>query len=188
MQWRNDRQRWGLVSQVLHWLVAALVIGLWGLGYYMAEILPDSALEQKFRLYQLHKSFGLTLFALVLLRLGWRLSQPHPQLPDRLSGPERFLAHLTHWGLYAILLAMPLAGWISTEASPLDIPTEYFGLFVLPDPVPVEEALHETFAEIHEYLAFALAGLLALHVAAALKHHLLDRDDVLRRMLPGSRK
>lgn len=179
----NDRQRWGWLAMAFHWLVALLVFVLLGLGFAMVEPVED--LGEKFRLYQLHKSIGFSLFVLVLLRLGWRLSQPTPALPATLARHERVLARLTHGGLYAILLLMPLAGWISTGTSPLDIPTRIFDLFVLPSPFGPDAALHETFKKAHELLALALTLLVVLHVGAALKHHVVLRDDVLRRMLPG---
>jgi len=182
MQLANTEQRWGAVSMAFHWLTVVLVLGLWGLGFTMTELIDSRMLQ--FELYQWHKSFGITLFVITLARLAWRLAQPHPSLPPDLKPYERALARLTHWGLYALLLAMPVAGWVSTEASPLDIPTTYFGLFTMPDPIPVSEALHETFKQIHEFLAFTLLALIALHVGAALKHHFMFKDDTLRRMLP----
>lgn len=181
----NDRQRWGALAMALHWLSALLVLALLVLGFTMVEAVEDLAL--KFRLYQLHKSIGFSLFVLVLLRLGWRLTQPVPDLPAELGRHERLLARLTHGGLYALLLAMPVAGWISAGTSPLGIRTRIFGLFTLPSPFVPDEALHEISKEAHELLAVLLIGLVVLHVAAALRHHVLSGDDVLRRMLPGYR-
>jgi len=185
MQLGNDARRWGAVSLGLHWLTAGLVLGMLALGVIMVEVVESRML--RFELYQWHKSFGLTLFALTLLRLGWRLAQPAPALPGTLKAYERVLARLTHAGLYALLLAMPIAGWVSTESAPLDIPTRVFGVVALPDPIPVSEPLHETFAAIHLGLAITLAAVIALHVAAAFKHHFALKDDTLARMLPLAR-
>lgn len=180
----NTEARWGAVSMAFHWTIAFLVFGMWGLGYAMTHIVDD--LLSKFELYQWHKSFGFTLFVLMLGRILWRISQKRsPSLPSGLGRIERRLAQLTHKGLYLILLLMPLAGWVSTETSELDFPTVIFGLFALPDPFGPDKALHELFRETHEILAFTLAFLLILHIGAAFKHHVIMKDDVLRRMLPA---
>lgn len=185
MRLGNDRRRWGALAMLFHWATALLVFAMLGLGFAMVEAVED--LAWKFRLYQLHKSIGFSLFLLVLLRLGWRLTQPVPDPPAGLDRHERLLARLTHGGLYALLLAMPVAGWISTETSPLGIPTRIFGLFTLASPFGPDETLHGLFKQVHEALAFLLLATVALHVGAALKHHLVTGDDVLRRMLPVCR-
>lgn len=181
MQVTNNRRRWGSVSMAFHWLVALLVLGMLILGNYMTGV---EDLGRKFELFQLHKSFGFTVFCLASLRLAWRLTQTNPPLPGDLKPYEQVLAHSTHWGLYALLFLMPLAGWITTDTSPLDIDTEIFGLFVLPDPWPLNETLHGIAEEAHELMAWAFIGLIALHVSAAIKHDAILKDDTLRRMLP----
>ncbi|RMD88017.1 MAG: cytochrome b [Alphaproteobacteria bacterium] len=182
MQLRNDSERWGAISIVLHWLIAILVIGQWALGYAMDEFVKD--LELKFNLFQLHKSFGFLIFVLVLGRLVWRLAQPVPVLPATMTPLERRLSALSHGGFYVILLAMPVAGWLAAATSKIVVPTRIFDLFTLPNPFGPNPALHEFAEEAHATLAWILLALLLLHVAAALKHHFRDRDDVLRRMLP----
>ncbi|GAB4575726.1 MAG: cytochrome b [Rhodothalassiaceae bacterium] len=180
---RSSSDRWGSGAMAFHWIVALLVIGQWGLGYVMHEFVEN--LEDKYVLYQLHKSIGFTLFLIVIARILWRLSErATPQVPASATRLERLLAHATHVGLYLLLLLMPISGWISTETSKLDIPTIIFGLFTLPDPFGPNETLHELFEEVHEILAFLLVILLVLHIGAALRHHFLLKDDVLRRMLP----
>jgi cytochrome b561 len=180
----NTAGSWGWPAKALHWLVAALVVGMLLLGFAMVWLVAD--LGAKFRLHQLHKSCGVLVFALVLLRLGWRgLNRTVPSLPDGLRPWERSAARLTHRGFYALLLLLPVTGWITASASPLGIPTVVFGWFELPNPVGPDGALEGVVSWVHAALALALVVLLALHVGAALKHHFVLRDDVLRRMLPG---
>ncbi|GEQ99830.1 cytochrome b [Iodidimonas gelatinilytica] len=186
MQISNSQTRWGLVSIGFHWIVALLVIAMWGLGYSMSHLVSD--LQTKFTLFQLHKSIGFTVFWLALLRLVWRVMTPGPMLPGGLTPVERDLAHLTHWGLYGLLLLMPLAGWVSTDTSELGIPTRIFKLFTLPTIFGPNDALHELSEEMHEVMAWALVALLVLHIGAALKHHFILKDDILRRMLPFGTK
>ncbi len=183
MRLGNDSQNWGAASIALHWLVALLVIGQWGLGLVMGEFVKD--LELKFDLFQLHKSIGFLIFVLVILRLIWRLVQPVPELPATMKPFERRLSHLSHWGFYIILLLMPVAGWVSAATSKIVVPTRIFGLFTLPNPLGPNPALHEFAEEAHELLAWLLLALLLLHVAAAIKHHVIDKDELLTRMLPG---
>lgn len=174
-------QRWGAISQLLHWLTAAAVIAQAGLGWWMVG-LPMSM--QKFQLYALHKSIGITLLGLVLLRLAWRMVDCRPDWLD-LPRWQRRLAQAAHLGLYALLLLMPLSGWVYNSAS--NFPLRWFGGPELPALVGPDERLKAISGAVHEYGAWLLAALFSLHVLAALKHHLLDRDDTLRRMLPWVR-
>ncbi len=184
MQVFNTKVRYGAVAIGLHWIVALLIAGMIGLGFAMVRYFeaPD-ALATKFALYQWHKSFGVTVLALALLRLGWRLVNPVPPLPDTLKPYERALARFTHGALYGLLLATPLAGWVMTSASSFPI-GEVFGLFTLPALVGDSQRVYEVARVVHEVLAWSLVAVVALHVAGALKHHFVLRDDVLRRMLP----
>ena len=179
--------RYTAVAIGLHWLIAALIVGLFAVGLYMHN-LPLSH-PDKFWLYQTHKSFGITVLLLSLVRLGWRLTHPAPRLPENMAAWERALARGTHVAFYILIIAIPLAGWAMVSASVFNIETKLFGvvpwphlpvLSTLENKKPVEEALKE----VHEYLAFAAIGLLVLHAAAALKHHFVNRDDVLTRMIP----
>jgi cytochrome b561 len=184
MQVFNSRLRYGAVAVGLHWLVALLIAGMIGLGFAMVRYFEAPAeLATKFTLYQWHKSFGITILALALLRLGWRQLNPVPPLPGTLRPWERVLARGTHAALYGLLLATPLAGWVMASASSL--PTgEVFGLFTLPALVGSDEAMYGIAREVHEILAWSLVAVVALHVAGALKHHFVLKDDVLLRMLP----
>jgi cytochrome b561 len=173
--------RYGAVAQGLHWLIAALVLTMFGLGWYMAD-LPLG--QQKLDLYQLHKSLGLTIFALVVLRLGWRLGHAPPPLPAALPAWERTVAKGAHVLFYVILLVQPLIGLVQSNAA--NFPVVVWGVLPLPALIGTNEALGETLVEVHELVARALLVLILLHVAAALRHHFILKDDVLRRMLPAS--
>ena len=172
--------RYGIVAQGLHWVIAILVGGMLILGKIMIDM-PDGF--EKLRLYQVHKSFGFTVLALMVVRLAWRLTHRPPPLPPAKPW-EHFLARLTHGGLYVLLLAMPMTGWLTVSASPLPIPTRYFDLFTIPDLTAPDKALRDTASAIHSLLSSILIALLALHIAAALKHHFVNKDDVLLRITP----
>lgn len=176
----------------LHWLIALLLVGNFAGGLLMGDLFdsPDPAMRQLgFTVAQLHKSFGLTILVLSLLRLGMRLVAGAPPLPDHMTMTERLLSKVTHWGFYAVMILVPFSGWVMVSASPLGFPTVWFGLFEWPHlPVATSSATAGAASEVHEILAFLGAGLFVLHVAGALKHHFWDRDDVLARMLPHLRK
>jgi cytochrome b561 len=146
----------------------------------MADDLPAGV--RKLTLLARHKSVGITILALVILRLAWRAVNEHPALPGNLKPYERTLARLTHLALYVLLFAMPLTGW--TMSSARGFPVSWFGFFTLPDLVPKSRPLYDALVMTHQTLAWFLFAVVALHVAAALKHHFVHKDDVLRRMLP----
>lgn len=185
---RAAPDRYGLVAILLHWIIALSIITLLAMGAVMVRLTPGGSLQ--FNVYQLHKSLGITVLVLSLLRLAWRLFNPPPPLPANLDPWERALARVTHVGFYVLMIALPFSGWMMVSASVWNIPTVIFGAFTLPHlPVlgdlqnkkPVEEALKE----VHEALAIGMFVLLMLHVAGALKHQFVLRDDTLARMLPG---
>lgn len=183
---RNTTSGYGHVAIVFHWTMALLIVGMLALGLYMHELPPTEAAT--FRLYQLHKSIGFVVLALGLARLLWRLVNPSPALPDGMHKLERLGAHLGHAGLYALIFVLPLTGWLMVSASPWGIPTVLFNVVPVPHlPVPEilgsKEQAEGFFKELHEMAAFLLMALIALHVAAAFKHHLIARDDTLKRML-----
>lgn len=188
------KDRYTKVAIGLHWLIALMVIGQLAGGFIMHD-LPKEQADLKFQLYQLHKSFGISVLLLTLVRLGWRLTHKPPALPEKMAGWERFLARGAHLGFYVLLIALPLVGWAVVSSSPFadSVQTYLFGVVHWPH-LPFFEGVenrrefsHEI-AEIHEYLAFAMIALIGLHVAAALKHQLIDRDAVLGHMLPMLRK
>jgi cytochrome b561 len=189
MKIRNDAESWGWPARVLHWAVAALIVFLLGLGFYMANFVDD--LFERFALTQTHKSWGFIVFALGLARMGWRLANPvTPRDPEGVRPWEATAARLTHVAFYALMALMPLSGWLMSSASPLQdtygIENRVFDWFVLPDPfVPGSQTLEAVFHGVHFWGGVTLAALLAVHAGAALKHHFIARDTVLRRMSWG---
>lgn len=187
----NTQLRYGGVAITLHWLIAAAIALNLCLGLYVAEILTDQDPGRQ-GLLQFHKSVGLTVLVLSLLRLGWRVANPIPPLPDTLTPSLKIVARATHYLLYFLMIAIPLTGWALVSSSPLGLPTSYFGLFHWPH-IPFladltrvqKKPLHHEFFDLHMYLAFSAIALLALHVAGAF-YHQRQGDDVLRRMLPGT--
>jgi len=186
----TETRRYTNVAIGLHWLMAALILGQIAGGFYMHN-LPDSAGNLKFSLYQWHKSFGVTILFLALLRLGWRLTHKTPSLPAAMPEWQRMLARVNHIGFYVLMIGAPLGGWAIVSASPFadSVPTYLFGVIPWPhlpffSGVEDREALADQIAEMHELAAFAILGLFALHVGAALKHHFADKDDILWRMAP----
>ena len=188
----NTHLRYGGVAITLHWLIAAAIALNLCLGLYVAKILTDQDPSRQ-GLLQFHKSVGLTVLVLSLLRLGWRVVNPIPPLPDTLTASLKVVARATHYLLYFLMIAIPLTGWALVSSSPLGLATSYFGLFHWPH-IPFladltraqKKPLHREFFDLHMYLAFSAIALLALHVAGAI-YHQRRGDDVLRRMLPGTR-
>ena len=185
------------VAIILHWIIAAGLLGNLLLGWWMHEALEESASQARaVAAIQWHKSLGLTILVLSLLRLGWRLAHRPPPLPAGMRAWERRLASLTHLLFYGLMIAIPLSGWIyvSTQwrdGAPLAVPTLWFNLIEVPHLFGLAEAapslrqsVAATAGELHEWLAWSLAGLLGLHVAAALKHQFVTRDGLLGRMWP----
>ena len=196
----TSSQSYTAVAIVLHWAIAIAIIGMIPLGWWMGDSLEDPATQaQAIAAFQLHKSIGLTVLALSVIRLGWRLTHKTPPLPAHMPAWEATAAKLTHWAFYFIIIAMPLTGWlyVSTAWSPhderaLNVPTIYFGLFQVPHLFGLAHladgtraGLAEALENIHGKLAWGAIVLLVLHVGAALKHHFADKDEVLTHMVPG---
>lgn len=180
---RNTQEYYGAVAQTLHWAIVALVavqvvLGITGAG------LPVG-MERLITLSR-HKSLGMTIFALMAARLAWRLVNPVPALPAQLPRVEQRLARCAHWLLYGLLLAMPVAGWISSSASNLTV--SWFGLFTFPDLVETDKALAVSAKAWHRGMAWLLIAMVSLHALAALRHHFVLKDSVLLRMLPLGHK
>jgi cytochrome b561 len=178
---RNSPVRYGYVAQALHWIIVGLLIVQVTLGR-IADELP-LGLEKLITLAR-HKSFGITILGLAVIRLAWRSFNPPPPEPP-MPGWQLAAARLNHWALYVILFAMPLSGWLMSSAS--NIPVSWFGLVQLPDFVEPDRGLKETFEAVHESLSYVLYALAGLHVAAALKHQFVDKDGLIFRMLPGGK-
>ena len=189
MALRNTTTGYGAVAKLLHWLIAFGMIGIVVLGMVMHELDPFNGSwlgYTTFQLYQFHKSVGFTLMALVVVRLIWKMSNPTPELPSGMKSWEAFLAKSVHIALYVALIGMPITGWLMVSASPFQIPSSYFGLFNVPHLLGPSEQLEAIFMTLHDLLGKLLIAALVLHVAGALKHHFVEKDDVLKRMLPGN--
>ena len=173
--------RWNGLVIALHWLAGALILFLLAQGWTMAHGGLSAAMT--FDLYQQHKSFGFVVLALTAVRLLARAAFTAPAAAPK-SAWEQRLAALVQASLYALTLAAILAGWLVVSTSPLPIPTRFFNLFVIPNIAEPNSALFAAATVAHALLAYAIACLVALHVAGTIKHHWIDRDDVLTRMLP----
>lgn len=184
-------ETYSTVAMALHWAIAAAIIGLLAAGWWMTDAIKVPETQGwAFVTYQFHKSLGLTVLVLSVVRLGWRLWHPPPPLPVGMSSFERLAARVSHTAFYVLMIGMPLLGWAMVSASPLGLPTIVFNAFEWPhipflanleDKKPVAEA----FKSAHAAGGLVLAGLVVLHIGAALKHHFKDRDSVLSRMVPG---
>ncbi|UST52394.1 cytochrome b (plasmid) [Comamonadaceae bacterium OTU4NAUVB1] len=176
--------RYGSTAITLHWLMAVALVGMFAVGFYMTG-LPFSL--QRLKLYNWHKWAGVTVLVLATLRLLWRLTHRPPALPREVASAMPGWQHVAHHGahtlLYALFFIVPLVGWAYSSAA--GFPIVFLGVLPLPSFVPVNPALAEALKPWHWITAYTLAALVALHVAAVAKHQLIDRDGLLRRMLPG---
>jgi len=174
--------RYDAVAITLHWLVAVMIICNFSFGIYMSD-LPLS--PWKLKVYSWHKWAGVSVFLLVALRLVWRSLHTPPPLPVAMPEWQRKAAHAGHHTLYLLMFAVPISGWLMSSA--LGVQTVYFGVLPLPDLLAKDKELGETLKLVHQSLNFGMAAVVLGHAGAALKHHYLDRDDVLTRMAPWSK-
>ena len=179
MTLKNSEERWGHVSQLFHWLIVLLIVVMAYLGLTMTD-LPNS--PHKIRIYALHKSIGLSILALVALRLAWRAYAGAPRPLPGMPNWQHRIAALTHGALYALLFAMPITGWLQNSAA--GFPLRWFNLFKVPPIAAKDEALHDLAKSSHEVLFWMLILLALVHAAAAIYHHLFQHDATLARMLP----
>jgi cytochrome b561 len=176
---KNDRDRYGILSKLLHWTIATLIFGLIGLGWWMVGLNyyhPDyhSSLE-------LHKSLGMVALAVVLLKLVWRFVSPPPALAATLLGTQRRIAIGTHHLLWLGMIVIPLTGYGISTAEGAGVAV--FDWFEIPAWLPRSETLRDVVTELHEWAAYGIGALAILHALAALKHQFINRDGTLRRML-----
>ena len=176
MQDASPSKPYSVVSRIIHWLTALIILGLLVVGTYMTQL---DVSEQKLQLYNLHKSFGLLVLALAFVRILWHVITKKPKSLPSHKRWEKILSHMVHGFLYLLLFALPLSGWVMSSAGDFNI--KFFSLN-MPDIVAKDEALFKLSHEMHEVFAWVLMGFLALHIAGALKHHVIDRDETLERM------
>lgn len=181
MPLRSDHTRWSTAAKTFHWVMALLILGNGAFAFWMDGLKPSL---QKINLFALHKSIGLTVLALFLLRVLWRAIDRRP--PDVPAPRWQHLAAKTvHGFLYLLIATIPLSGWAFNSAH--GFPLQYFKQFNLPALVEKNPELSDTLGMVHVYLFWFLLLVLVAHVGGALKHHFIDRDDTLRRMLPFGR-
>lgn len=179
MEMKNTEKRYGIVAQVFHWGIFALFVSL----FIVAEMMDEAPKgPEKYALYDLHKSLGLSVLFLAFSRLSWRMANPRPELEGTLSKWIEKGATASHFLLYAVMFIMPLTGYIMSVTG--GHPVGFFGLFKLPMVMGKNHGLHEGFEELHEVMAALILVLVSVHLLAALWHHFMVRDNVLRRMLP----
>jgi cytochrome b561 len=178
MNLRNTTRAWGALSKTFHRLIVLLIITQWIIARY-ADSLTGTA---KIGPLTLHKSLGITVLMLAIIRLVWRWMNPVPSLEGVARPWERVLAGLSHVLLYGLIFAMPLTGWMMSSARSFSV--SWFHLFQLPNLVAPDPATFHQMQDLHHLLFKVLVGVAVLHIAGALKHHFIDRNDVLKRMLP----
>jgi cytochrome b561 len=174
-------QRYTKPAIAFHWLISVLVLCMIGLGWYMGDI-PRGTPERTF-FFNLHKSIGVTVAILVLFRLWWRAKNPPPPLPAYIPGWQAQASRISHALLYLCLILMPLSGFAASQFTKYGI--TYFGLFKIPPMGWEDRDIYSLLQGVHGVTATLLVALVALHILAALKHLLIDRDRVFQRMLPG---
>ncbi|MDP9083314.1 MAG: cytochrome b [Pseudomonadota bacterium] len=179
----SSPSRYSAVAQALHWVIAALIVTQYVLAS-LANELPIGL--HKLALLARHKSVGMTILMLAVLRVLWRLKNPPPALPAGMSPLERLLARATHFAFYFLLFTMPLTGWLMSSAKNYSV--SWFGLFTWPNLIAKNEPAFDVLRGTHEILSGALFVIAVLHILAALKHHFWNKDDVLLRMLPQFNK
>jgi cytochrome b561 len=176
MQITNTKKHFGLVAILLHWIIAILIIGLLAEGLYMVKMAISL---EKLKFFGWHKEYGILVLLLVVARTMWRIGNITPELD--LPWWEVLAARSVHLAFYAFMFALPITGWLITSSAGL--PVSFFGWFVLPDLVTANPEHMEQFEFFHKWLGYALILTICMHTAAALKHHFIDKDDILRRML-----
>ncbi len=167
------------IAKALHWFMALVIFGLLALGFVMSGM-PLS--PEKLQYFSWHKWAGVSIFVLVWVRLAWRLVNPPPPYASSMPRHVQLLAHAGHLALYALMVIIPLSGWLMSSAK--GVQTVWFGVLPIPDVLSRDKELGHLLEEVHSLLNWGLMALVVGHIGAALKHHFIDRDDTLTRMLP----
>jgi len=184
MHWRNTPDTYGALAKFLHWAIVLLIIAQYVI-IESAEDLPDGL--EKLAIVTRHKSVGMLILGLAIVRIGWKLWNKGSPAPVVMPKLQRIAAAASHGLLYLLILAQPISGWMMSSAA--NYPVTFFGLFQFPALVRPNEGAHETYEDVHEFLFETIVVVAVLHVLAALYHHFIQKDDTLRRMLPfGSRR
>lgn len=188
MSTANTAKRYSSITIAFHWMIAALVLFMLWYGHYVDDLPRGST--ARLEGFQFHFSIGLLILILSVARLVWRLMHPAPKLPQTMKTWEKVLAKAIHYLFYVFLIALPLAGWATASTSSLNIPIYFFDLFQWPwfpgvHGTENREVIHEVFEDIHKNLGWAMLGLFSLHVLAVVKHTLVDKDGIMKRMWPG---
>ncbi len=177
----SSAPRYTRTAIALHWLMAVMILASLSMGLYMVDLAIS---PQKLKYYSWHKWAGVTIFVLAAIRLLWRLSHAAPAMP-LMPRWQVLAAHVTHFLLYVAFFAAPLTGWLFSSAKGFQ--TVYLGLLPIPDLIDKNEAMAEILKQAHVTITYALGGLVALHIAAALKHQFIHKDRLLLRMMPGKK-
>ncbi len=176
---KQNSRRYTLTAIGLHWWIAMLILIAFPLGLYMHD-LPLS--PYKLKLYSWHKWLGVSVFMFVMFRIFWRTSHTPPALPDSLPQWQKLTSQITHILLYLLIVAVPLSGWLMSSAKGFQ--TIWFGVLPIPDLIGKDKSLGNLLMAVHKSLNYSLLALVAIHTLAAIKHHFIDKDNILRRMLP----
>ncbi|MBS1156085.1 MAG: Cytochrome bacterial [Proteobacteria bacterium] len=176
------KNHYSRTAKGLHWLMAILLFGLIALGFYMSGL---SFSPEKLKLYSWHKWAGVTALLLLVFRLLWRVVRRPPALPASMPKITQYIAHAGHLALYVLMFAIPLSGWLMSSAKGFQ--TVYFGVLPIPDLLERNRDLGDLLQTVHTGLNLLFVAILLGHVAAALKHHFIDKDDILKRMLPANK-
>ena len=178
MRWKNTATHWGLITRSFHWFMAVAILVMFIVGTIMINM-PTS--PEKIDMFRFHKSLGMLLLCLALMRLFWRFVNPAPALPDYIPQNEQFLVRAGQFVMYALLICIPLSGWTINSAA--NFPMKWFGLFVVPPITGPSIEVEDTAKTVHLTLIIILAIILCAHIAAALRHHYVNKNDILKNML-----
>ena len=179
----SESTRYTSTAKTLHWLISLMIFCMLLLGFYMSD-LPLS--PDKLKFYSWHKWAGVTVFLLVIIRLGWRITHTPPAMPEEMPQLQQVTATIFHFALYALMFLIPLSGWLMSSAKGFQ--TVWFGVLPIPDLLPKDKVVGDALKEVHQALNLLMIGILIVHVFAALKHHFIDKDNVLKRMLPSRKQ